>query len=435
MADWVLESSDRMEVVCPPLEEFCETNVLLIYPQLDYKNYMIEIEFEQDSTLNTMVDGMSFGARLQNPKFLAFLIVFRYIMFGISVVVLAAYAAFYCRTPAHQLTFEHRFIMLLAVSLVIFNDPIFAVTIFKPSIAAASFSTIFVAQFLGLLVTFWVAMWRRMHREPVNRLTRQADWLAWLLGFLVFAMLTIAGAAASVYTRLDPGVHVYAKRPILHSVFLYMTVALCVILIIGLFYHSYKIYTAWNQVIARHRFFFQWSLMFIIVLFALLASGMYQSYDMNGVQVLLLFLICNFYVLMLTVLWRFWGLDTTGGGAYPREGSFERAKENLGFNYFDKDVDVELSRTGSSGERKSPNDHDSDLQNFKDADGDVDRPYVAFDDENTAEKKTKKSPLGDNERVTFGGRDLNDTNHLDDEEGDARRAKAPVIPAAFHKDA
>lgn len=210
-ATWSITSNDTLTVVCESLSEYCQTNVLILYPQINFPNYKMEVTFTVDPNLNSLVDGIAFRGRTQNPRFTTYLVVYRYVLLGISVLCLLSYLWFYCRHPASQLTAEHRFIGLLSVSLVLFNDPIFAVTLFKPSIGAAVFSTIFVMQFIGLIVVFWVTMWRRMHSETVLRTTRQADWASWGLGFLVFAMLTIAGCAASTYTRLNPSVHVYNR--------------------------------------------------------------------------------------------------------------------------------------------------------------------------------------------------------------------------------
>lgn len=437
--EWLLNTNDTLEVVCRPLEQYCDTNILIIYPQLNNRNYLIEIDFDVDPTLNSLVDGMLFGGRTQNPKFTSFLIIFRYVLLGLSFLALLVYMVFYCRVPLSQITFEHKAILLLSFSLFLFNDPIFALTIFKPTIGAAAVSTIFVMQFIGFLVWFWVAMWRRMHRETVNRTTNQADWIAWGLGFLVFGMLTVACAAGAVYTRLDPGVHIYARRPIVYSVFLYLTVALCVLLIIGLFFHSFKIYERWNQVIPRHRFFFQWSLMMVVIMFAILASGMYQSYDMNGVQLMILFLVCNFYIIALQLLWRFSGSDSTGGDAYPREGSFERAKETLGLNYFDRDTDVEFSRSHSGG-KSDPND-DSDGE--KEAGRAADRPYIEFDVEpgRNGDGQRAISVFGEtNDRVILNDRNnvsanLNDTDHMDGETGELGQVKTALKGPVFSKDA
>lgn len=199
-----------------------------------------------------------------------------------------------------------------------------------------------------------------------------------------------------------------------------------VILIIGLFFHSFQIYERWNQVLARHKFFFQWSILLVIILFSLLIAGMYQSYDMNGVQIMVLFLVCNFYVIAMQVFWRFWGQDTTGGGAYPREGSFEKAKETIGLGYFDKDTDVEFSRSNSGGKGEAEHDIDHDEHQTEAV-----QPYLAFDDENGREES---------ERVAFGGRvdvsgSLNDTNNFGDGEGRAGgRGRTALNNSGFKKD-
>lgn len=55
----------------------------------------------------------------------------------------------------------------------------------------------------------------------------------------------------------------------------------------------------------RHRFFFVWTLVFQVVLAGLFLTGMFQSYDKDGPQILTLFFVCNYYVVSLQVLWRF----------------------------------------------------------------------------------------------------------------------------------
>lgn len=54
----------------------------------------------------------------------------------------------------------------------------------------------------------------------------------------------------------------------------------------------------------RHRFFFVWTCVFLAVLVGLFLSGMFQSYDHDGPQILTLFFVCNYYVVSLQVLWR-----------------------------------------------------------------------------------------------------------------------------------
>lgn len=426
----VVNTNTTIQVNCPQGQEYCDTNVLILYPELEFRNYMITVQFMLDPSISQLVDGILFSGKTQNDKYTTYLMVYRYVLLAISILFCLAYVVFYCKTPKTQITFEHRFILLLSLSVVIFNDPVFAVTIFSPTIAAATFSVIFVMQFVGFLVVFWIVMWRRMHREPVSSSSKEANWMAWLLGFIVFVMLTIAGSAASVYTRIDPGVHPYTSRPVLYSVFLYITVALCAILLIGLLYHSYQIYKSWNQVIARHRFFFQWSLMMVVIMFALLVAGLYTAYSASGIQIMILFLMCNFYVIMLQILWRFSTEEDKTSLTFRREGSFERAKETLGFNYFDKDTDVEFSRSSSEQKRLGRPAQAETQEDDLEKDGEKERPYIQFDDDRVSTAALKPGVFGQTDNEPSGldqevnkTQNLNDTDNFDDVEFGDKKSK------------
>lgn len=196
-----------MDINCPANNEYCDTNMFLIYPQLDFSRYKIEIQLNIETSHLSLVDGISFRIRSQNPEFTRFLVTFRYVWLGISILSLIAYFWFYCRAGIKKMTFEHNFILILSISLVFFNDPIFGATLFKPSIAGAVLSTLFVTQFISLLIVFWIIMWRRMHLESVSISTNQIGLIPLFLGLLVFVLLSVAGCVASVYSRFEPGVH------------------------------------------------------------------------------------------------------------------------------------------------------------------------------------------------------------------------------------
>ena len=199
-------SNDTMEVNCPAGQEYCKINTLLLYPQLEYNDYVLEIDLQVESSIASLVDGILFGAKLENPQFTNSLLAFRYFWFGFSLISLLVYSVFYAHSRKNELTFEHHFILVLSISLVFFNDPIFAVTVFYPSKVSAVFSTIFVMQFVALLTVFWVIMWRRMHFEGAKRTSNMCGWMSILIGLIMFIVLTVGGSVASVYSRFEPGV-------------------------------------------------------------------------------------------------------------------------------------------------------------------------------------------------------------------------------------
>lgn len=130
----------------------------------------------------------------------------------------------------------------------------------------------------------------------------------------------------------------------------------------------------------------------VLVIFFLIISGLYQSFDLDGVQIIILFMMGNFYVMMLQILWRFTGEENTND-IEKAEGSFESIKEKLGLNYFDKETDIEFSRSNSS-----------------DKNGDGKREYVEFDDDQEGKGRFLE------EEVQFGNKSLDQTKLSEEEQ-------------------
>lgn len=95
------------------------------------------------------------------------------------------------------------------------------------------------------------------------------------------------------------------RFPILHHAVLLLVAYSVSILLFFFLFHSARVLNRWNQLRMRHRFFFVWTSVFMIVLFGLFLSGMFQTYDHDGPQILTLFFVCNYYVVSLQILWRF----------------------------------------------------------------------------------------------------------------------------------
>ena len=69
-------------------------------------------------------------------------------------------------------------------------------------------------------------------------------------------------------------------------------------------YHSFLIISKWNTIAMRHRFFYSFTMFFVIVLSALFWNLYYENYQTAGCIVMNLFFILNYYVISLQVLWR-----------------------------------------------------------------------------------------------------------------------------------
>lgn len=125
------------------------------------------------------------------------------------------------------------------------------------------------------------------------------------LSIIGFILYLITGITASIVIRFDPGFHSKSDFPIVYKVFMIILIIYCSILLIFLFFNVYMIFKTWNQIIPRHKVFFSMSFYFFFAFFLISLTGFYSSYDTSGVRILLIIFLGNFYVYLLTILWRF----------------------------------------------------------------------------------------------------------------------------------
>jgi len=196
-----------MSVTCQSGSPSCESNYLLMVPTLDTANIRLAVDLNIDDALGKLVTYANFFMYTSNPKYTVYLLVLRYSLLLISLLSLFFYARFYFNLQQENRTFEHRFILFLAVTLVLFNDPLYALTTFYGSIPLAIFSTLHISMFMASLLFFWMVMFPRITFE-INRVqTRFAGSMPRLLAFFVFVLFSLLLSIQTVYVRFNPSIH------------------------------------------------------------------------------------------------------------------------------------------------------------------------------------------------------------------------------------
>ena len=64
-------------------------------------------------------------------KYTDFLLSLRYTFLILSIIFGIIYLIFFFKMPNPIKTFEHKYIALLSISLILFNDPFYAITIYN----------------------------------------------------------------------------------------------------------------------------------------------------------------------------------------------------------------------------------------------------------------------------------------------------------------
>ena len=339
---------DKLSILCQQDKYECQKKVFILYPQINHDKYKVIIKFDIPNNLRNVSKGIKFEVMTISDKYTNFLLGLRYSFLILSLISGIIYVFFFIKTPKKLRTFEHKYIMFLSFSLFFFNDPFYGATILEASTFLAILSTFFVVQFLSLLIIFWNIMIQRIHLEKVRVGTKLLNKVNIVLGVVGFILLMITGASASIIFRFDPGFHAETEFPTFYRVFQVFFILYLIILLFLFFMNIYKISKLWRMIIQRHKIFLQVTFFFVISLFILGIFGIYQSYDSDGVKVFLLIFICNLYVFVLQILWRFASkkdfrdyiknLDET-----KDMDNYEKRKDK-GFNYFHDNSEIKINR-------------------------------------------------------------------------------------------
>lgn len=342
----------KFKIHCDADSTLCQETGFILYPRTDHKNYRIRIELDIDTSYRSIIKGVRFLAKTQNPAYTSFLLGVRYTCLIISLAFSILYFLFYKKIKPEYKTFEHKYILVLSIALLFFNDPIYAATVLQASTFLAILSALFVVTFISALIFFWIVMVQRIHKEEIRVSTQMVNWINIILGVASFLILCAIVFISSIVTRFDPGYHIDSEYPLAYEIMMIIVVCVFAMLLLLFFFNSYKIYKNWNKLIPRHKFFFLFSFYFVVTLFFVIITGLYHSVDFNGVRVLMLFVLFTFYVVVLQLMWRFdkgpvkhfIDVKNYQGSKVKRPAGEE--KKDLGMNYFDKDCEVEITKTG-----------------------------------------------------------------------------------------
>lgn len=339
----VIENKSSVQVYCHHGSSTCEKNVFIFYPEINHSQYKLEIEL-QTNIIDQNLNFISYSAVTANSKYTMFLLLLRYSLFFISIIFLARYIKSYWMINKFVRTFEHKMIFILGILLVFFNDPFYAATILKANLFFAGLSTLCVCVFVTALIIFWIVMMQRIHKEPPTPETKLLkSRITIIMGILVFGFLLGSLMIASVVSKVNPAFHMSSSYPRVYHSMKICLFLIAVVLILGFVYNSFCIMKSWNKILNRHKFFYLLSLYFILALFLLVLSGFYQSYDTNGIKILMVFVIYNFYVIVLQVMWK-----VTPKGLKEAKKIFnidneESANKKIGFEYFEDNLEVEIT--------------------------------------------------------------------------------------------
>ena len=170
-ADSSIVSSSTVKITCNKGDLLCSQNVFLIYPQIDYAQFKLEIDLKTNES-SSWFESFTFEFIMMNSKYTLMIMGLKFVFFLISVILGIVYIRFYRKMNSFIKTFEHRMIYALSIMLMIFNDPLTVLEVFKPSMFFLVLESFSISIFVTALIVFWIVMIQRIHSEATTPETK-----------------------------------------------------------------------------------------------------------------------------------------------------------------------------------------------------------------------------------------------------------------------
>lgn len=358
-----------LSLKCRANDDLCEgNNFLVIYPEDDYQVIKIEITIYKTFNQYIQINGINFYAKTIDKNFIQFLLLLRLVCLVVSTIFGISYLMFLQKIPRVLRTFEHEYIAVLSIFLVFFNNPFYGFALIHNNLLSILVGNILVISFLSLVIFFWYLMMQRIHKETIMIGTNLVNKKNKAIFLVIYLLLLFYSLAINLLSKYYPGLHLDSEFPKLYIAYQVSCLVVSTIILSLIIYGMFKVYRNWNKIIPRHKFFFIFSLYFILIFFLLILSFFSDLNARNGLEILMFFILNNFYVIMLQQLWKFSMKGAIELEDYNNEieklNKSQGEKSILGKSYFDDDYDIKIYRK-SKGQRDQKGNDSSQKEIFE----------------------------------------------------------------------
>ena len=184
-------------------EEWCHSTHLLHFTEVVYAGYDVHAALDA-SAFGSEVDEVRFDMRYGNVAETFYLMGFKYCFVALSALVYAMYSLVLGEVPRDGWSVEQEMIKVLAVLLVLFNDPFYALEEWKASAALGVLSVVFQTTFFAALLLFWLILVDHIRVEAKEqRIVRRSFYPAKLCFVGVFWLAAVVVEVVNLTERRD----------------------------------------------------------------------------------------------------------------------------------------------------------------------------------------------------------------------------------------
>ena len=298
------QSESKMTFLCEADSHECVGQKLVSFLQPKKSFLQFDVNFILNPERISEFDHFSFSVLLSSQQKIVFYSFLR-IFFGLmSLFYLIWFTVFVFDLPGHSRTFEHKFLVVLSISLFLFNNPFHFLFYTFSFVYFEIVPNIFEVFFTCLLIFFWIIMFERIKSETYplysRKLTRVELTFFGISTFLICSLSTV---------KLILNIEM-PTRNFLNDcswgLALVQVISYLIAISLGVFLllESLAIRRNWNRMISRFRFFYLFSFFFIVAFIIYLPKRLIDSFTGSSLDTESYVIVqANIYVLILLSLW------------------------------------------------------------------------------------------------------------------------------------
>jgi len=220
-----------------PANVWCRTSELLYFNSVPYAGYNIRASFwsgnAQTGELGSDLQEVRFMMKYGNVKETTYLMGFKYAWVVSSVLIALWFYKRVSRLPAMRQSIEQTWIRVLVVTLILFNDPFYAIEIRLASTFLAVLGTIFQSTFFAVLLLFWLVLLDHIRLEArEQQIIKRRFYPAKVAFIFIFWLTTVLVTSYNLeQQRFNPG---YSTRYDFGAYVLFKILSVGAILLYGL---------------------------------------------------------------------------------------------------------------------------------------------------------------------------------------------------------
>ena len=177
-------STHNATIQCKMRTNRCNFKTVLAFNGLKKSDYKVSLSAVGASeVIGGLFNKMEVVVVTGNPAYYWFAIILRGVCFGVSLICLFLFLSHYRHCRNSRVRWELTQVLKLSLSLMFFNNPLYALSVIYPCILWRVVDTVLVVQFYATLIQFWMLFSWQSKVGMSNTVSTTSSVFIWIASF------------------------------------------------------------------------------------------------------------------------------------------------------------------------------------------------------------------------------------------------------------